>query len=432
MKECAFGRVLERLREKSGDYEAYYAPHFKAQLRDASLERPGRHSTDSGSVGTREPGDDPALHEGGCDGLGGGGEAMSPEREVLRDFRKWSGWDPETAMGKTSALLVGRFLWLEKNRLKPGTWLGRRLSVLRFCRYWSEQGLKLTQLSEEDLRGYLEFRHAGGGFTRPQARRTINGELWSVRAFLAWLLATDSVLLVGELPGGLRKSKGMRRVGKALTIEEIEAWFVLCDLTDLWGIRDRAFFELAYGTGLRLNELLRLELTDVDLEDGSVTVGRSKNGEGRLVPLTERAAGWLKRYLDQSRPELPFVRSCRALLWCNAHGTKLTNPSVHKRISGLYATRLKFGERIGMHALRHSYATHLVRAGAGSEAVRRLLGHRRMNSTAIYTAVKVDDLRDVMKSHPREMDGVEGVETDVLNDPKNGAENDAQTDEPTP
>lgn len=332
---------------------------------------------------------------------------MSPEREVLREFRKWSGWDPEVAMGRKSARLISQFLWLEKSRLSVSSYLGRRLSVLRFCRYWSERGLKLWSLREEDLRGYLEFRHAGGGFARPLARRTLNGELWSVRAFLAWLVSTGSAVLVGEIPGGLRKTKGMRRLGRALEIEEIEAWFKLCDLDDVWGIRDRALFELAYGTGLRLGELLRLKLSEVNFVGGELVVERSKNGDGRVVPLTGRALGWLKRYLEQSRPELPFVRSCRGLLWCNERGQALTNSSVHGRITGLYATRLVFGERIGMHALRHSYATHLVRAGAGSEAVRRLLGHRRMNSTTVYTSVNVEDLRGVLKGHPRVRDVTE-------------------------
>ena len=338
---------------------------------------------------------------------------MSPEREVLREFCKWSGWDPETAMGRKSAHLISRFLWLEKNRLSKGSYLGRRLSVLRFCRYWAEKGFKLTRLTEEDLRSYLEFRHAGGGFVRPLARRTLNGELWSVRAFLAWLIASDSSVLVGELPGGLKKNKGMRRMAKALEVEEIEAWFGLCDLDSLWGVRDRAFFELAYGTGLRLGEVLRLEVADVNFAEPELRVGKSKNGDGRVVPLTERAAGWLRRYLETSRPELPFVRRCRALLWCNERGQALTSVSMHKRISGLYATRLQFGDRIGMHALRHSYATHLVKAGAGSEAVRRLLGHRRMNSTAVYTAVKVEDLRDVLKGHPRVTESAASKVTDV-------------------
>ena len=326
---------------------------------------------------------------------------MSPEREILKAFVKWSDWDIERALGRKAGLAVGRFLWLEKARLSNGSWLGRRLSVLRFCRYWAEHGLKLTLLREEELRKYLEFRQAGGGFARPLARRTFNGELWSLRAFLAWLLETDSAVLVGELPGGLRKTKGMPAVSRALEVEEVEAWFALCDLEDVWGIRDRAFFELAYGSGLRLSELIRLELSDVNLAEGAVRVGKSKNGEGRMVPLTERAVGWLRRYLEQSRPELPFVRCCRCFLWCNGRGQRLTNATIHGRISGLYATRLPFGERIGMHALRHSYATHLVRAGAGSSAVRRLLGHKRMTTTALYSEVKVDDLRQAMKGHPR-------------------------------
>lgn len=327
---------------------------------------------------------------------------MSPEREALKSFVKWSGWDVETALGAEAGLLIGRFLWQEKERLSKGSWLGRRVSVLRFCRYWAERGLELTVLGEEELREYLQFRQSGGGFSRPMAKRTFNGELWGLRAFLAWLLESDEALLVGELPGGLRKTKGMRRLSRALEVEEVEAWFALCDTEETWGVRDRAFFELAYGSGLRLNELVSLELADVDLAEWSVCVRCGKNGKGRMVPLTERAVGWLVRYLETSRPELPFVRSCRGYLWCNGRGQRLTNSSIHRRISGLYATRLVFGERIGMHALRHSYATHLVKGGAGSAAVRKLLGHKRMGTTAIYTAVKVDDLREMLKSHPRD------------------------------
>lgn len=315
---------------------------------------------------------------------------------------KSRGFDLETALGEESAAAVEAFLRREKTRLAPKSYPVRQRAVTRFCRFLTGRGLELLELDREVLTDYTTWlwSRVGQRECRGRAVKSLERDLPSVRQLLGWLVDTGRLLAV-EIPEPLRRTRGESRPVRGLSPEEVESWFALCDLEDVWGLRDRALFELAYGGGLRIGEALALKTEELDLQAARVLVGKSKNGEGRAVPLTERAAVWLAVYLERSRPELPILRKHRDLLWCNASGQPLTASSVHCRIAGLYAPRLAFGDRIGMHVLRHSYATGLVRGGAAVEAVRKLLGHKLLVSTALYTNVSLDDLRSVMRIHPR-------------------------------
>jgi integrase/recombinase XerD len=167
------------------------------------------------------------------------------------------------------------------------------------------------------------------------------------------------------------------------------------------GKRDRAILELLYGTGIRVTECARLELRDLDLAKGTLFVRQGKGKKDRVVPVAGLAAAALDVYLRESRPE--HVRDARRqTLFLSVYGRSLTSGALqsmlrqHAKAAGLQV-------KASPHTLRHSCATHLVQGGADIRHVQKLLGHRSIESTAIYTRVFPKDLaRMVEKAHPRE------------------------------
>jgi site-specific recombinase XerD len=222
--------------------------------------------------------------------------------------------------------------------------------------------------------------------------------LQAVRSFFAWLTDRNVILRnpALELPT-LHITRLPRRV-----LSETEA-HRLMNAPSRWtaiGRRDGALLEVLYGCGLRKGECLRLDLADVDLGQGLVLVRSGKGKKDRIVPLAGQAAAAVDRYLRESRLELA-KHSRENALFLSKYGRRLSASQLftivrkHARAAGLRG-------RVFPHALRHTYATHLIRGRASIRHVQELLGHKSLQSTAIYTYVDVDDLRRVIeRSHPR-------------------------------
>lgn len=167
------------------------------------------------------------------------------------------------------------------------------------------------------------------------------------------------------------------------------------------GKRDRALLELLYGTGLRRAECARLDVSDMDLHSGTLLVRNGKGRKDRLVPVPERAARALDLYLHEARPILLRRAGELALFLTAWWGRRLSIGALvqilqrHARAAGI--------ERVHLHALRHTCATHLLRGGADIRHVQEILGHRWIKTTALYTRVDLADLRRVIaRAHPRE------------------------------
>ena len=163
------------------------------------------------------------------------------------------------------------------------------------------------------------------------------------------------------------------------------------------GKRDRAILETLYGSGIRLGEAVRADVSDLDLREGVLLVRSGKGKKDRVVPVPGRAAAALDTYLTEARPEL--VKRLDGALFISRHGGRLS-------LVGLRAIVLRHGRAIGVdvspHALRHTCATHLLRGGASIRHVQELLGHRCLATTALYTRVAIKDLREVLaRAHPR-------------------------------
>jgi integrase/recombinase XerC len=280
--------------------------------------------------------------------------------------------------------------------LSPHT-LAAYSSDLRQFVEWAQRGkvLDLVQVDRRLLRRFVALLGQ-----RHLARRSIARKMSAVRSLLGW--AVDHDLLDSNPANDVAVPKLNRPPPRVLKATEVERLCELPPVDEPAGVRDRALLELLYGSGLRVSELCGLDIGDIDLVDLTVRV-LGKGSKERLVPVGEPAVYALRLYLDGSRARLMEQSSNPpepSALFINARGGRLGPRSVRARI-GKYL--LAEGERpVGPHALRHSFATHLLDNGADLRSVQELLGHESLATTQIYTHVSTERLRAVYKrSHPR-------------------------------
>ncbi|MGD0783787.1 MAG: site-specific tyrosine recombinase, partial [Candidatus Aminicenantales bacterium] len=196
----------------------------------------------------------------------------------------------------------------------------------------------------------------------------------------------------------LTSPKSWQNLPQFLTLKEVQALLALPDLSDAFGLRDKAMLEVMYASGLRVSELVGLRINDVRLRDGFLLC-RGKGGKERLVPLGKSAVEAVRRYLDEARPSL-FKKPTEDL-FLSRLGTKFTRQGYWKTLKG-YARRAGLEAKIHPHVLRHTFATHLLERGADLRSVQLMLGHSQITTTQIYTHVSRDRLRKVYdRYHPR-------------------------------
>jgi integrase/recombinase XerD len=182
-----------------------------------------------------------------------------------------------------------------------------------------------------------------------------------------------------------------------LTETEVETLLAAPDPTQPLGLRDRAMLELLYATGLRVSELVELDLAQLRLDVGFL-VAYGKGSKERVVPVGEQAEGWLRRYLAEVRPRLARGRHERVFV--NHRGGGLSRQGMWKILRG-YGAAAGI-RRLTPHVLRHSFATHLLEHGADLRAVQLMLGHADISTTQIYTHVHAQRLRSLYdQHHPR-------------------------------
>lgn len=244
----------------------------------------------------------------------------------------------------------------------------------------------------EELRGYLDHLHQSG-----LSGRTIARHLTTLRNFYAFLVSEGAV---GADPTEhLRSPRQWQTIPKFLNLQEIESIIAAADTSRPTGLRDRAMMELLYATGLRVSELCRLGLGDLNSEMGFLrTTG--KGNKQRLVPVGKAAIAAVAGYLQNGRAALLKGRASR-YLFVTARGGCLTRQAFWKLLAG-YGKKAGIFHGLTPHVLRHSFATHLLEGGADLRSVQVMLGHADISTTQIYTHVMRSRLRDtVVKHHPR-------------------------------
>ncbi len=269
----------------------------------------------------------------------------------------------------------------------------------RFCELRSLEPRDVTPRHITDYLGRL--RSGRPPAPAPYSPSSVARMLVALRSFHKFLaregyVAADPTAHVGS-------PKKPRSIPKAIPLAQVEELIELPP-PDLLGRRDRAILETLYGAGLRISELVSLDVDDVDLDEGSVLVRSGKGSKSRRVPIGRAARKALGDYVTMSRPPLA-TKATRAraggALFLNARGSRLSRQGCWKILKG-YAGRAGIKQRVSPHTLRHSFATHMLDAGADIRVVQELLGHASLSTTQVYTLVSDRRLREVYYSaHPR-------------------------------
>lgn len=272
-----------------------------------------------------------------------------------------------------------------------------RFELPRLVRYLRERGVReARRVTEAHLAAYarhLEHRKTRRGEPLSTASRA--SALSTIRAFFAFLGRGGHLLRDPAAPIPLPRCARLPR--RVLTEPQARRLVAAPSSGSRIGTRDRAILETLYGTGIRVGEAARADVSDLDVREGVLLVRSGKGRKDRVVPVQGRAALALATYLAEARPEL--LKRPDGALFISRHGGRLS-------LVGLRAVVRRHGEAIGLrvspHALRHTCATHLLHGGADIRHVQELLGHRSLTTTALYARVVVDDLREVLgRTHPR-------------------------------
>jgi integrase/recombinase XerD len=261
-------------------------------------------------------------------------------------------------------------------------------------------GGNLADITAEQARGFvrhLRGEDGGPGLAPASAARAVS----AVRTLHRFALAEGWVPV--NVAANLKAPKPAGHLPKALTLAQVEAMLAAAGGEDPVGLRDRAMLELLYGSGLRISELVGLDVDDAAGQPGLITV-RGKGGRWRHVPVGGPAKAAIAAYLVRARPEL--ARGGRGLpaLFLGARGGRIGRQVAWGVVSGV-AQRAGLAGQVGPHTLRHSFATHLLQGGADIRVVQELLGHASVTTTQIYTKVSPDMLREVYTAaHPRALE----------------------------
>lgn len=248
------------------------------------------------------------------------------------------------------------------------------------------QNLRITAIDKYIVRSYL------GLLTEKKlSRKSIARKMAAMRSFFKFLCKEG---VIGQSPvQKISTPKIGRNLPRYLFYEHIDKLLEASDLNTKNGIRDQVIVELLYGSGLRVSELVGLNISDVDLGGGLIRV-RGKGRKERIVPLTDAAKEAVGEYLTRR------TDSEEALV-LNYQDTRLTSRSV-RRILDKLEKKAKLNQHIHPHMLRHTFATHLLDGGADLRSLQELLGHKKLSSTQIYTHLTKEKMRDVYrKAHPR-------------------------------
>jgi len=280
------------------------------------------------------------------------------------------------------------YLAVEKG-LSEETLKAYRGDLARFGVFLKKRGTDLVAFSVDHVRDYI-LGLLDGGKSSASVARVVS----VIRGYSRFLVLEN--VRPDDPTEHLQSVRGWQRVPRALSADEIETLLEAPEAS-LLGLRDGAMLELMYAAGLRVSELVGLKTAELNMEGGFLTV-TGKGGKTRVVPVNERALERVKRYLDASRPVLLGSRTS-PYLFLGRGGRPLTRQRFWQIIKELGRT---LSLPVFPHAIRHSFATHLLEGGADLRSVQRMLGHADIGTTQVYTKVTTERLREVhRKYHPR-------------------------------
>jgi len=263
--------------------------------------------------------------------------------------------------------------------------------VRQFAKKMAERDIPLTEVLSQDVDEYAHSLSRKG-----KSPATVTRSVASIKSFYNCLIGLGAV---DRNPAkGVTPAKVERKLPQVLTGKEVELFLEQPECTDLKGYRDRAMLELLYATGIRVSELIALDVDDLNLP-GGVLKCYSK-GKERIIPLYPAAIRALNEYVHNVRPQLVDALDETAL-FVNMNGERMSRQGFWKLIK-YYQEKAGIKKDITPHTLRHSFAAHLLENGADLRSIQEMLGHADISSTQIYSRLLNQKIKDVyLKAHPR-------------------------------
>ena len=233
----------------------------------------------------------------------------------------------------------------------------------------------ISELKREDIEDFMRFLSAEG-----MKSATIIRRITTIRGFYLFLAREG---LIKESLIGLRLPKGEKKLPNVLSFEEVEDLLDAPDIENDSELRDKAMLETMYASGLRVSELLSLQLGNINFNEGYLKI-KGKGSKERIVPIGEFALDFINRYVTLVRPK--YAKNRTKYLFLNRDGAPISRQYFWRQIKK-YALKANIDREISPHTLRHSFATHLLENGANLKEVQEMLGHTKIETTQIYTHV---------------------------------------------
>ena len=279
----------------------------------------------------------------------------------------------------------------DDKKLSDNTLQSYRRDIEQYEKYVSDNKINYLKVTEETILEYMEYLREEN-----KKESTISRSLASIRSFYQYLIRVKKIKKDPTMT--IESPKINKRTPNILTSKEVELLLDQPKDIDLKGTRDKAMLEFAYATGMRVTEIISLDIDDINFEEGYVNCRHAN--KPRIIPLGKLSLKALKEYIDDARPYLIRDESEEAL-FVNVNGTRLTRQGFWKIVK-YYKEQAHITKDITPHVLRHSFATHLLQNGADLKSIQTMLGHSDISSTQVYMQFQDPGIKnEYKKAHPR-------------------------------
>ncbi|MBD5099405.1 MAG: site-specific tyrosine recombinase XerD [Clostridiales bacterium] len=288
--------------------------------------------------------------------------------------------------------ISGYEIWLaQEKRAATNTLSSYLRDVRQFGQWAEEERLTLTQINQEDVKRYAQHLEKKG-----KSNATVVRSVAALKSFYMYMMSVKAVQI--NPAKGFTPSRVERKLPAILSNHEVDLFLEQPDSSDAKGCRDKAMLELLYATGIRVSELISLDVQDLNLS-ASFLRCRGKSKE-RVVPLYKGAVRAVTTYVNDVRPQL-LENPEETALFVNMNGERMSRQGFWKIVK-CYQDKAGIHKDITPHTLRHSFAAHLLENGADLKSIQEMLGHADISATQIYAQVVNQKLRDVYaRAHPR-------------------------------
>ncbi len=283
------------------------------------------------------------------------------------------------------------FLEMDK-RLSLNTLQSYKRDIEQYMNYLQEINLQnISNTNKTTVITYLMYLQKKG-----RATSTISRNLASIRSFYQYMVKNK--MIESDPTIELESPKVEKKLPQILSTEEVELLLEQPQCVDLKGFRDKAMLELLYATGIRVSELIQLNVPDLNMDMAYLKC--NKGSRERMIPVGSIAINAMKEYLIKSRPLL-IQKKDEKSLFVNINGARLTRQGFWKIVKQ-YKNQAKISKDITPHTLRHSFAAHLLENGADLRSIQEMLGHSDISSTQIYAQIARNKIKEIYKkTHPR-------------------------------